>query len=387
VTRLACQKARFALPERQHYLNCAYMAPLSRRVAEAGMAAIRKGTAPADLGPDDFFRNCDAVRERFAEVIGLQEPERVALIPAVSYGVAVVARNTPLERHQNVVALESQFPSNVHVWRRACETSGADLRVVSPPVEGRGRAAAWNDAILEAIDRGTGLVTIGSVHWTDGTGFDLERIGERAREVGAAFVLDGTQSVGAQPFDVARIRPDALICAGYKWLMGPYSTGVAYLGDRYDDGLPLEETWMSREGSEDFAALVRQGSEYRAGAARYDVGEAANFVLLPMLVAALEQVLGWGVERIAAYVCTLRDALLASPRLEATGVEVDEPGSGHLFGLRLPGDRDPERVRAQLACGDIHVSVRGRVVRVSPHVYNDAEDVEALIDGLEASLL
>lgn len=383
---LRCQKPQFTLPESEHYLNCAYMAPLSRRVAEAGRAAIETGTMPARLGPDDFFRGCDTVRTSFARLIGLREPERVALIPAVSYGMAVVARNTPLERHQNLVTVGEQFPSNVHVWRRHCDATGAEMRVVSAPVEGAGRAAAWNEAVLDAIDEGTGLVAMASVHWTDGTPFELGPIGERAREVGAALAIDGTQSVGADPFDVADIRPDALICAGYKWLQGPYSIGVAYLGDRYDAGTPLEETWLSREGSDNFAALVQQGSAYRKGAARYDMGEAANFILVPMLIAALGQISEWGVANIARYIRALRDPLLASPRLAAMGVDSGEPGSAHLFGLRLPPDKDPEQVRAQLASSGVHVSVRGHVVRVSPHVYNDDADLEALVRGLEAAL-
>lgn len=386
-TAVSCQRARFTLPEAEHYLNCAYMAPLSKAVAEAGVAAIRAAEGPFRLGPEDFFGGCDTVRARFAEVIGLSRAERVAIIPAVSYGTAVIARNTCLDRHQNVVTVGGQFPSNVHVWRTLCEGAGAQMRAVAPPVEGPGRNAAWNEAILEAIDGDTALVAIGSVHWADGTPFDLVRIGERAREVGAGFVVDGTQSVGADPFDVEVVRPDALICAGYKWLTGPYSIGVAYIGTRYEDGSPLEETWMSREGSDDFSALGGQGTGYRAGSARFDVGESANFILVPMLIAALEQVLGWGVAEIAAYVRALRDELVTSARLEAMRVDPGEPGSAHLFGLRLPSGTDPERVRAHLASRGVHVSVRGRVVRVAPHVYNDGADIDALLDGLEACLL
>lgn len=362
------------------------MAPSSRSVVEAGITAVRGGADPTRLTADDFFRGCDTIRGLFAELIGLDRPERVAVIPAVSYGMATVARNTTLERRQNVVTLEGQFPSNVYAWRGLCEAAGAELRVVEPPQDGPGRTPAWNEAALEAIDEATALVALGSVHWTDGTPFDLERIAARAREVGAALVIDGTQSVGAAPFDVATIRPDALICGGYKWLMGPYSLGVAYFGERYDGGRPLEETWMSREGSDDFASLVRQGSAHRPGAARYDVGESANFVLVPMLIAALRQVLDWSVEEIAAYTLRLRDELFASGTLPDLGIDVDASGSGHLFGLRLPPDRDPERVRAGLASSGVHVSVRGRVVRVSPHVYNDMADMDALMGGLRGAL-
>lgn len=386
-TPLTCQRERFELPEGEHYINCAYMAPMSKRVVQAGMEALRLGTAPGRKTVDDFFRGSDVVRARFAELIRLADPARVALVPAVSYGLATVARNTTLERHQNVVTLEEQFPSNVHGWRRLCDEAGASLRIVSPPFEGPGRAAAWNEAILEAIDGDTALVALGSVHWSDGTRFELEPIGERARAVGAAFVIDGTQSVGADPFDVDVVRPDALVCGGYKWLTGPYSLGVAYFGSRYDSGVPLEETWMGRVGSDDFSSLVRQGTAYRGGAVRYDVGEVANFVLVPMLIAALEQVLGWSPSAIASYTRVLRDGLLESERLDALGIDGSEAGSPHLFGLRLPPDRDPEHLRAHLAALGIHVSVRGRVVRVSPHVYNDGGDLEALLQGLETALV
>jgi hypothetical protein len=106
-------------------------------------------------------------------------------------------------------------------------------------------------------------------------------------------VVDGTQSVGALPIDVQKYRIDALVCGGYKWLMGPYSLGVAYLSEYFDDGIPLEESWMNRRGSDDFQRLVAYEPQYRPGAARYDVGEHSNFILLPMLTAALRQILAW----------------------------------------------------------------------------------------------
>ena len=110
---------------------------------------------------------------------------------------------------------------------------------------------------------------------------------------GAAFVVDGTQSVGALPFDVREIQPDALICAGYKWLLGPYAIGAAYFGPRYDGGEPLEENWISRRGSEDFQRLVDYKISIADGAVRYDAGERGNFILLPMFVESLRRLLEW----------------------------------------------------------------------------------------------
>lgn len=276
-----------------------------------------------------------------------------------------------------MVTAHHQFPSNVHVWRRLCDSANARFKVVRPPVAGAARARAWNEAILDAIDGDTAVVALGHVHWTDGTRFDLERIAERAREVGAALILDGTQAVGAMPFDFERVRPDALVCAAYKWLMGPYSMGVAYFGARYQHGVPLEETWMGREGSEDFAALVEPTDRYRPGAARFDVGEAANFILIPMFIAALEQVLEWGVSNVQAYCRALtRDLIRDTSAEELEGQGADPVG--HLFGLHVPEEVDPAGLHARLRAQDVFVSVRGRTVRVSPHVYNDQADLEAL---------
>lgn len=362
------------------------MAPLSRRVQDAGVAAVGRQAVPTTIQSADFFTGCDEVRKLFARLVNAPEPARVAIIPAASYALATVALNTVVERGQNVVTIHEQFPSNLHVWRRVCSNRGARVRTVQPPVTGATRTKLWNEAILSAIDGDTAAVALGPIHWTDGTRFDLERIGERAREVGAALVVDGTQSVGAEPFDIERIQPDALVCAGYKWLTAPYSIGTAYYGPRYDAGMPLEETWIGRAGSDDFAGLVGQGDTYRAGAARYDVGETANFVLVPMLIAALEQLLEWGTLGIARYIAGLTQALFADARLETLGICSEPPDTTHLFGLRLPSETDPKRVEAQLRELDVHVSVRGRLVRVSPHVYNDSEDAEALLEALEMAL-
>ena len=370
----------FSLPPELHYLNCAFMAPSSKRVVEAGRLALGRIEAPARLGVADFFEPGAHVRQLFAGLIGAAEPDRVAIIPSVSYAMATIARNTPLATGQVVVVVEEQFPSVVYTWRRACRESGATLRTVSAPDTAESRAEAWNAALLDAIDDRTAVVAIPELHWTDGLRFDIDAVGARARAVGARFVIDGTQSVGALPFDVGRTRPDALVCAGYKWLTGPYSVGVAWYGPAFDGGTPLEENWITRRGSDRFNELVNYRDDYRPSAIRYDVGERSNFVLLPMLEAALEQVLEWTPETIAAHTRTLTGA--AVPRLRELGcrVEDDRWRAGHLLGVRLPAGVDVEQLGRGLAARQVSVSLRGGAIRVAPHLYNDAGDLDALID-------
>ncbi|MCC6991420.1 MAG: aminotransferase class V-fold PLP-dependent enzyme [Acidobacteria bacterium] len=381
---LSCQKSRFSLPDDEHYLNCAYMSPTSVAVETAGMTGVARKRVPSRIATSDFFTESDRARALFARLVNAPDPSRVAIIPAASYGLAIAARNLPAGAGQNIVVTHEQFPANVHAWRRLARDRGVEIRVGAPPavVEGRGRG--WNTRLLEAIDTSTAIVALGHVHWTDGTKFDLEAIGRRAREVGAALVVDGTQSVGAMPFDVQAIQPDALVCATYKWLMGPYSMGFAYLGPRFDAGEPLEETWIGRAGSENFKELVNYRDDYQPGAMRYDVGERTNFALMPMAIAALEQVLEWQPARVQEYCAALTADLFDRVRALGYTVEAPEYRGAHLFGLRAPAGTDITAVGERLRARNVLVSLRGSALRVSPHVYNDARDITALIDALSS---
>ena len=379
-------KPLFSLPDGLHYLNCAYMAPLSRRVSAAGRAAIERLGAPNRVQTSDFFDPCDEVRARFAWLVNVTDPQRIALIPSVSYGMATVARNVDVTAGRNLVIVEEQFPSNVHVWRRLAAARRAELRSVPPPRTGGARAHDWNEAVIAAIDERTALVAVPPFHWTDGSRFDLEAIGGRARERGAAFVVDGTQALGAAPFDCARVAPDALVCAGYKWLTGPYSIGIAFFGPAFDGGVPLEENWITRRGSDDFANLATGRDEYRPGAIRYDVGERSNFVLMPMLGAALAQVLEWGPAAVEAHTRALTDVAAAALRDLGCGIEEDAWRAPHFLGVRLPARLAPAALARELHRRRVSVSVRGRGLRVAPHLYNDADDLAALVEVVRGSL-
>ncbi len=170
---LGCQREAFSLPQGLHYLNCAYMSPLPLAVEKEGFRGIVRKRDPSLLAPEDFFQESEEVRRLFARLVNAPDPASVAILPSVSYGIGVAAQNTPLTSGQNIVLLHEQFPGNVYGWRRLAWERGAKIKVVGPGDEGpRGRS--WNERILEAIDRNTGVVALAPVHWTDGTVFDLE---------------------------------------------------------------------------------------------------------------------------------------------------------------------------------------------------------------------
>ena len=281
---ISCQRHLFDIPPDVAYLNCAYISPILNAVREAGVAAAQRKSRPWAIKPIDFFTDAEVGRERFAQLIGATA-EDVALVPATSYGTATAARNLPCGAGQRIIVLHEQFPSNVYPWRELAATRGAELVTLPRPEDDN-----WTGAILDALDDRVAIAALPHVHWTDGALVDLDRVGVRCREVGAALVVDGTQSVGALPFDVRTIQPDFLVVSTYKWLLGPYAAGYLYVAPRWHDGVPLEYNWANRADSEDFARLVDYRDGFQPGARRFDVGERGNIHLVPMANAALSQI-------------------------------------------------------------------------------------------------
>jgi selenocysteine lyase/cysteine desulfurase len=377
---LTCQKHQFSLPHGITYLNCAYMAPLPKAVEAAGHKGVAAKANPFEIGPPDFFSGVENLKKLFARLVHVEDSERIAVIPSVSYGMANVVRNAHLASGQNVVMVGEVFPSNYYSWHRAAAESGAEIRMVEAPGGTTTRGADWNVRLLEAINGQTAAVSLPQVHWADGTKFDLPALRQRTREVGALLVVDGTQSVGAYPFDVREIQPDALICAGYKWLLGPYGTGMAWYGEHFDGGTPVEENWMHRLNSEDFQGLVKYQSQYKPKAHRYSVGESSQFIHVPMMAAALELLMGWGVENIQNYCSALSAPYLEE--LKNLGCRIEDPAyrGGHLIGVRLPAGVDLEALKSATTAANIYVSFRGNSMRIAPNLYNDAIDFERLLD-------
>ena len=374
--KLGSKRDLFEIPEDIVYLNCAYMSPQLRPAREVGEKTISRKSRPWEITPDDFFEDAEEIRALFARLVG-GDADGVAIIPSVSYGISVAAANVPVREGEKIVILEDQFPSNVYAWGGLAEQSGASLVTLPRPED-----LDWTRALLEEIDTDTAVVAVPNCHWTDGSLVDLASVGESVREAGAALVVDAIQSLGAHPFDVSEVRPDFLVAASYKWLLGPYGVGYMYVGEEYREGKPIEHNWINRRGSQDFSGLVDYQDAFQPGARRYDVGERSNFALLPMAAEALRQLIDWGVENVSETIGTLTD--LVEERAGALGIVTipKERRARHMIGLMLGPDA-PDDLATRLTTHNVYVSVRGPSVRVSPHLYNTESDVYRLFDVLE----
>src|SRR5260370_15290230 len=205
----------FEIPQDVTYLNCANMAPQLKLVTQAGIDAVHAKATPWKLSAPEWFSGAETLRGLAARLFGA-DIDGIALVPAVSYGIAIAAANLPLASGRTILLLHQEFPSNVYAWRDlAGKTGGRVVTVV------RQDGTSWTEAMEAAIDEKTSIVAVPQCHWTDGSKLDLERIGERVRRVGAALVVDASQSLGACGFDFQRVQPDFVVAVGCKWVLGP----------------------------------------------------------------------------------------------------------------------------------------------------------------------
>ncbi|WP_378181026.1 aminotransferase class V-fold PLP-dependent enzyme [Aquimarina sp. SS2-1] len=373
------QKHLFDLSEDITYLNGAYMSPQLKSVTEIGIASVKRKSRPNEIVPQDFFDDKELLKQRFATLIDAPDYRNTAIIPSVSYGIANAANNTPINKGDEIILVDEQFPSNVYIWKEVAKRKNAIIKIIYPPKNFDNRAELWNESILNAITDNTAVIALPQVHWADGTLFDMKAIREKTNHVNAMMIIDGTQSVGAFPFSVKEIKPDAIICGGYKWLLGPYSIGMAYYSDAFNNGTPIEHNWMNRLGSEDFSGLTNYQDQYKEKAARYSVGESSNFILTPMLTKGIEQLIEWKPSEIQKYCKNISEKSIEKLRELGCYIEDDNYRAHHLFGIYLPPDLQTENLKQKLLDENVFVSYRGQAVRVSCNVYNSEEDFEKLI--------
>jgi selenocysteine lyase/cysteine desulfurase len=330
------QKQLFDIPSDITFLNCAYMSPLLKKVKQAGIEGINKRAAPWDIKIDDWFGPSEKLRELFARIVNGNK-ENIALIPSVSYGIAIAANNISLTHEQTILLLDQEYPSNVYSWRELSKRTGATIVTIK-----REDKQSWTAAIISKITPKTGLVAIPNCHWTDGSIIDLDLVSEQTRKVNAKLVIDASQSLGAYPIAVNKIMPDFLVTVGYKWLHGPYNLGYLYADDKYcKNGNPIELSWLNKNGSID-----------------------------------------WGVENIQETLAKL--TIEIETRAKDLGLETPQHTNrvGHLIGIKFTESK-VALLGKKLAENQVYVSFRGTNMRIAPHLYNDESDIDKLFDLLK----
>src|SRR6266536_3406250 len=350
---LPSQRALFEIPRQICYLNAASYSPLPLKTLEAGRAAVgRKGT-PWTLEAGFANRQHERARTAAARLINA-DPDDIALIPSISYGVATAAKLLTIARGSRVLVLENDHSSPVLEWRTRADTQAFVVETIRQPDDGD-----WTSAVLAAIERAgappVGLASISSVHWSDGGLIELDKVAAALRRQGGLFLVDATQSAGVLDMDVKRLDPDFVIFPTYKWLLGPYGRAFLYVARRHQDGIPLEQTSAGRRDVRAENAVYFTNLGYVPDARRFDMGERDHFVSMEMASIGMELMAEWGAVAVGQRLAMLSDRIADAVREIGVGMLQRQLRAPHILSLRFGGGM-PEGLVEGLAAEGIHVA-------------------------------
>lgn len=376
-------RSNMPVADRFAYFDHAAVAPLPSTTAEAICQYAQQACHEGDTAWPTWSTQVAELRTLGAQLIHA-DPSEIALVPNTTHGIGLVAEGFPWQPGDNVVLPANEFPSNSLPWL-GLRRKGVEVRRV--PVEATGRLD-WQ-ALAEAIDGRTRILTLSWVGFSSGYRIDLERAVEIAHRHGALVMLDAIQGLGAFPIDVRACGIDFLCADGHKWMLGPEGAGLLYVQQGHLDLLtPLGLGWNSLASG----AFDPESMELKATAARYE-GGSTNMPGMLGLAASLRLLnqLGAGEPQssvavaIGENVAQLASALLDAGFTPHWPQALDEQ-SGILGVSWKEAELGSEKIynAARKFCLREHVvlSVRGGRLRVSTHAYNNRADIERLVAAL-----
>ena len=365
------------------WLNCAHQGPLPRVAADEAREAIRWKVTPHELTRERFDNVPARLRMALAQLVGAR-PEEIVLGNSASYGLHLLANGIPWQHGDEVLVVANDFPADILPWL-GLERRGVRVRRLhaSKPLPDP-------DELRAAITPDTRLFCTTWVHSFSGFTADLDGLGSVCRERDVTFVVNASQGLGARPLDVRAGALDALVCAGFKWLCGPYGTGFCWIKPDLLESLQYNQSyWLAQmTETELHGDLGDVGLPDVPPTARsFDVFGTANFFNFKPWAASVEYLIGRGIDHIARHDQELVQHLITG--LDPRRYEVLSPVTGNARStLVFVSHRDPARndeVEARLSAASVDVAKRMGSLRFSPHLYNTAHDIETALAALNAT--
>jgi cysteine desulfurase / selenocysteine lyase len=359
------------------YLNHASVGPLPERTRVALETFNRKRSAPFQLPDRDLMATLAESRRLSAQLIGA-DPDEIALTINTGFGLSLAARALPLRSGDIVLASDKEFPANVYPWMLLKE-NGVTLELAPTTPEG------WpnEDYLLERLsDPRVRVLAVSLVQFSNGYTVDLARLSAATRKAGVYLVVDAIQGIGQVPVDVRATPVDVLACGAQKWLLSPWGSGFVYLRrELIGDLTPSITGWMAFEGTDDFSRLTQYNDRLRTDGRRFEL------ITLPYqdfagMNASLGLLLQLGVRPIQQHLQSLHRPVLEWAA--RAGVRIVSPQGERGSGILCIAPANVGEVFRALKAARIICSLREGAIRLSPHGYNDAGDMERVVETLDS---
>ena len=350
------------------YLNTATIGQLPRRATDAVACHFARRD---ELACGDFlawYDDADRIRAKIARLIHCT-PQDVAFVPNASSALGLLLAGLNWLPGDQILTLEHEFPNNLYapglLGRFGVETI----------------ACPW-DRFYDSVNAKTRLAILSSVNYTTGFAPPLAEVAEFLRARGVLLFVDGTQSVGALRFDAMRVQPDMLAVHGYKWLISPEGAAFFYIAPQLRERLqPNVVGWRTHRDWRNVDNLHHGTPELISSAEKYE-GGGLSFALLYGLEASLDLILEIGPDVIELRVMDL--AAQARRMLRELGATVADCASP-ILAARFE-QHDVSALARMLREQRVLVAARRGLLRVSPHLYNNEQDLEVFERALRALL-
>ncbi len=364
------------------WINASHQGALPRVAVSELENAVAWKRSPHHLANSKLFSEVPTkLRGALGRLIGCPADE-IILGNSASYGLHLFANGLPWRAGDEVLVVKGDFPATILPWMGLAER-GVTVRTVELP-EGK----LGPDALARAIGPRTRVFCTSWVFSFLGVKLDLPALGEVCRAGGVQFIINGSQALGTQPLDVAAGHVDALTCVGFKWLCGPYGTGFSWMRPELRETLRYNQAyWLAMQTADDLQSpqdmpRIRSG----LGARQYDVFGTANFFNFVPWTAAVEHLLGIGIETIRAHNDGLVMRLIEG--LDRDHWEVRSPLlASERSTILILSHRDAARNEptfVALRNRGVYLSLRNGRLRFAPHLYNTADDIDRALAVLNA---
>ena len=382
---IGSRKHDFEIAPGAVYLNGGANSPLPRAARSAVEEAWRLQATPSLIPFDAFFSYADAIRERAGTALGLPARD-IAVTTSTTSGMTLLAQGMRWTAGDRLLLGPDEFPSNAYPWF-ALEERGVTIEHIG--VAGRPITVA---DLLAALDAGPRVraLSIAAVHYPTGDVQPLRELAEVLHARGALLFTDASQAAGAIDIDWSASGVDAMTVSGYKWMLGPYGTGLFWVRPEVRDGLiNINGNWLALEGAQNLAQLMATyPRRYERHGRVFDAGEVASYFNLSAFRAGLDLLLEVGVPAVEALHRRLHDRAIAGlaglPLRPVTNVAAAHRSPMLMF--EAVDGLDLARLEADLTARQVAVSLRMGRLRLSPGVWNDDSDVDAFVAAVRQSV-
>lgn len=360
------------------WLNAASEGPLPKVAAKALQESIQWKSRPYELTIPKFMAVPLELKKSIGALTGVDYKD-VILANSASYGLHILANGINWNAGDEVLLMQNDFPTNILPWL-ALEKKGVKVRQECP----KNRVFSVEE-IEQFLTPQTRLLCLSHVHTFSGMMLDVKGISEICRKKGVLFVLNLSQSLGTMPVDVSKMNVDAIVCAGYKWLCGPYGTGFAWINSKIREGLEYNQAYwvsvMSQKGL-DSEGVIDIKDENTAR--KFDIFGTANFFNFIPFKASIDYFLDIGLDQIKSQQQELIDYFLSNLELNSYEIisPVEKDFRSSLVVISHKKRKFNKEIHQSLLASGIYTALWKNNIRISPHVYNDVQDMEKLLEIL-----